>query len=283
MIFSYKSFKAMFSYGSKILASNLLNAAYTNISVIVVGKVYSSSDLGEFSKANSLSGFPSSTVTGILNSVTFPVLASIQDQKERLRYYYEQFINISVYVVFPIMIGLAAVAKPLVMVLLKEQWIGIVPLFQILCLSSMWNPVQSINLNLLQVLGRSDYFLKLEVYKKIVGLGILMITIPLGIIPMCIGMVVSSLISLFINTYYTKRLIGFGIWDQLRGILHILIHTMVMGAIVSSVVHIVPGTDLIRLIAGVCIGVLYYVSGAHFLRFPEQKEVMSIIADKIRL
>jgi len=280
LIFSWKSFKDMFSYGSKLLASSLLSTIYSNLSTIIVGKVYTSGDLGEYSKAQSFAGFPSSAITSIMQSVTFPVLASIQDQKERLERYYKQFINLSAFVIFPVMIGLAAVARPLITLLLKEQWLGMVPYLQIICLGSMWYPVHAINLNLLQVLGRSDYFLKLEIWKKAIGLVILIVTVPIGIIPMCIGQVVSSLIALFINTYYTKRLIGYGFWDQMKNLTHILLHSLVMGAIVLVIVRVLDGVWL-QLICGVLAGIAYYFVGSYLFKFPELNELLTIAKEQI--
>lgn len=279
--FSWQSFRNLFSYGSKLLLSGLLNTVYSNLTTIIVGKVYTSSDLGEYSKASSLASFPASTATSIMQSVTFPVLASIQDEKERLRSCYERFINLSAYVVFPVMIGLAALAKPVTVVLLKEQWLGMVPFLQVLCIASMWYPVHAINLNLLQVLGRSDYFLRLEIWKKILGLIILVVTVPLGVMPICIGQVISSLISLFINTYYTERLIGYGFFEQMRNLLHIFVHSVVMGVLVFAVIQTISGY-ILQLVVGVATGMLYYLTGAQLLRFPEQKELFSMLLEKIR-
>ena len=279
LIFSWKSFKELFSYGSKILAAGMLNSVYGNLSDIIVGKVYSASDLGEYSKSGSLAGFPAKNLTGVLMSVTFPVLVSIQDQPERLEKYYKKIINLSVFAVFPIMIGIAAVADPLIRVLLTDKWAGIVYLLQITCFDAMWSPVHSINLSLMQVMGKSDYFLKLEIVKKILGLIILAATVPMGIVAMCYGKVIGSLIGLFINTYYTKKLIGYGIWDQLKGMTHILIHALVMGVIAFLTVKLFDN-NIIRLVAGTLAGMIYYFSAAYIFKFPELDEMLLLVKEQ---
>lgn len=140
----------------------------------------------------------------------------------------------------------------------------------------MWYPIHAINLNILQVKGRSDYFLKLEIIKKVQGVLILCITVPMGIVAMCYGGVISSLISLFWNTFYTKRLIGYSFLDQMRDLLPILIHSLVMGIVVSLVVYCMPN-EWFKLVIGILSGVIYYIGGAYIMRFPEVAELLAIL------
>ena len=200
----------MFSFGSKLLISGLIDTTYKNIYTLVVGKVFSSTTLGLYSRASGLAQYPSSNITSVLQGVTFPVLSSIQNETERLADAYKRFLRISAFIVFPLMVGLAAVADPLIRLVLTDKWEGCIYLLQIVCFSMMWYPIHAINLNLLQVKGRSDFFLKLEIIKKIQGVTILCVTIPMGIVVMCYGQIVGSLLSLVYNTYYTKKLIGYG-------------------------------------------------------------------------
>lgn len=158
LIFSWKSFKEMFSFGSKLLASALLDTVYGNVYTLVIGKFFSPTTLGLYARAGSFTQFPSSNLTGILQGVTFPVLSSIQNETERLANVYKRFLRMSAFIIFPLMIGLAAVANPLVRILLTDKWDGVIYLLQILCFSMMWYPIHAINLNLLQVKGRSDFF-----------------------------------------------------------------------------------------------------------------------------
>ena len=276
LIFSWRSFKELFSFGSKLLASGLLDTLYNNIYTLVIGKVFSPSTLGVYSKAKALAHFPSSNITSVLQNVTFPVLSTIQNEDVRLANIYRRFLKLSAFVIFPMMIGLSAVADPFIRLALTDKWEGAIYLLQIICFQLMWYPIHAINLNILQVKGRSDYFLKLEIIKKVQGVLILCITVPMGIVTMCYGSVISSLISLIWNTYYTKKLIGYGYWAQMRDLLPILIHSLIMWALVLLIVNLMP-TLWLKLIIGVLAGMIYYIAGAYIMKFPEMDELLTIL------
>lgn len=275
-VFSWKSFKELFSFGSKLLASGLLDTIYNNVYTIVIGKCFSANVLGVYSRADSLAQFPSSNITNVLQSVTFPVLSSIQNDEERLTDAYKRFLKISTFVIFPMMVGLAAVADPLIRIVLTDKWEECIYLLQIICFSMMWYPVHAINLNILSVKGRSDYFLKLEVIKKILGVIMLCVTIPLGIVAMCYGRVFTSVVCLAINTYYTKKIINYGYLSQMKDLAHILIHSLIMGVISSVIVYLMP-TLWSKLICGIVAGVIYYIGGAYLFRFAEVQEFIRLI------
>lgn len=279
LIFSWKSFKELFSFGSKLLASSLLDTVYNNIYTLVIGKFFAASSLGVYSRANQLAQFPSSNITGVLQNVTFPVLSTIQDEETRLASAYRRFLQLSAFIVFPLMLGLSAVADPFIRLTLTDKWAGSIYLLQIICFSLMWYPIHAINLNLLQVKGRSDYFLKLEIYKKIMGISVLCVTIPLGLVAMCYGRVFGSVVSLFFNTYYTKKLIGYGFVDQMKDLTHILIHALVMYTLVWLVVQWLPGLWL-QLIAGTLVGMAYYLIGAYLMKFDELNELLLLLKRK---
>ncbi|MEG2599478.1 MAG: lipopolysaccharide biosynthesis protein [Muribaculaceae bacterium] len=256
--FSTQSFKESFSYGSKLLASGLLDTIYNNVYTIVIGKLFSAASLGLYSRANQFAQFPSSNITGIIQRVTFPVLCVMQNEDERLRGNYRKIIRMSGFIVFPLMIGLAVVAQPLIELLLTEKWIGAVIFLQIICFSMMWYPIHAINLNLLQVKGRSDLFLRLEVIKKIIGITVLCITIPMGLIAMCYGTIATSLICLIVNTYYTRKLIQVGFIKQMRDLTPSLIKSLIMGALVWASMLLFDSS-----VAKLSIGLL--VGGASYL------------------
>ena len=276
LIFSWKSFKELFSFGSKLLASGLLDTIYNNVYTIVIGKFFSAKSLGVYSRADGLAQFPSSNITGVLQAVTFPVLSTIQDDEARLADAYKRFLRLSAFVIFPLMIGLSAVADPFIRITLTDKWEGAIYFLQIICFSLMWYPIHAINLNLLQVKGRSDYFLKLEIIKKILGVSVLCVTIPLGLVAMCYGRVVTSILCLGLNTYYTNKLIDYGFVKQMRDLLHIILHSLVMFGIVLAIVQNLPFLWL-QLIIGIVVGVAYYVVGAYLMKFDELKEVMYIL------
>lgn len=276
LVFSWKSFKDLFSFGSKLLASGLLDTLYNNVYTLVIGKCFSPSTLGLYAKANGLAEFPSLNITCVLQTVTFPVLSSIQNEVGYLTDAYKRFLRLSAFVVFPLMVGLSAVADPFIRLVLTDKWENAIILLQITCFALMWYPIHAINLNILQVKGRSDYFLKLEIIKKVQGVLFLVVTVPMGIVAMCCGKVISSLISLIWNTHYTNKLIGYGYFAQMRDLLPVLIHSLVMGGIVLLVVHFMP-TLWLKLIVGVLAGVVYYIAGAYIMKFPEMNELLTIL------
>lgn len=278
-VFSYQSFKNLFSFGSKLLLSGLLDVTYKNIYTIVIGKKFASADLGYYTRADQFAQFPSSNLTGIMQRVTFPVLSGIQNEEERLAMAYRKFLRLSVYVVFPLMIGLAALAYPLINYLLTEKWNFAALLLQILCLAYMWYPVHAINLNLLQVKGRSDLFLKLEIIKKVMGVCVLCITIPMGLVAMCSGMIFTSILALVINTYYTGKLIHIGFLKQMRDILPSLLYSLSMGGLIWFSIRFIPG-ELLQLIAGIGIGVCYYFTISYLTRSQDLRELISLVRRK---
>jgi len=275
--YSWESFHELFGFGSKLMFSGLLNTAYSNLYLIVIGKVFRASDLGYYTRAQQFSEFPSSNVTGIIQRVTYPVLCSIQDDDERLANVYRRFLRLSAFVIFPLMTGLAAVAKPTILLLLKEQWAFTIILLQILCFSMMWYPIHAINLNLLQVKGRSDLFLKLEIFKKIIGVLLLCITVSMGLIAMSVGLILSSIIALIINTYYTGQLIKVGFIKQMRDLFPTLLLSVSMSAVVYGALQLMPiNSYVMQLVSGIIIGSLYYLSLAKLLKFNELSELIEL-------
>ena len=277
--FSKSSFNYLFGYGSKLLASGLLDTIYNNIYPIVIGKFYNPAQLGNYSRALGWAQLPSANITSILQRVTFPVLSAIQDDSLRLQNSYRRLLKLSAFIVFPLMMGLASMASPLIRVILTAKWDGCVLYLQILCFALMLYPIHAINLNLLQVKGRSDIFLRLEIIKKIIGVVILIITIPLGITAMCLGMVFSSIICLIVNTYCTSRFIDVGLLTQLKDLRIILINSLVMGGgiyILTSFIDI----EGLKLVMGIVIGFLLYFIGSFYFSKAELQEVISLIKKK---
>ena len=157
-VYSWKSFRELFNFGSKLLASGLLNTIFNNLYLIVIGKFFKASDLGYYTRAHQFTDFASSNITGIFQRVTYPVLSTIQNDDDRLADVYRRLLRTSAFIIFPFMTGMAAVAKPMILSFLTKEWLFSAVLIQILCFSQMWYPVHAINLNLLQVKGRSDLF-----------------------------------------------------------------------------------------------------------------------------
>ena len=279
LIYSWQSFHELFAFGSKLLASGLLDTIYRNIYPIVIGKLFSASNLGHYTRAHQFSEFPSSNVTGIIQRVTYPVLCEIQDDDARLAGIYRKFLKLSAFIIFPLMIGLSSVAQPLVNLMLGPQWEFCGQLLQIICFSMMWFPIHAINLNLLQVKGRSDLFLRLEIIKKILGVSVLCITAPFGLIVMCYGSILNSLVALAINTYYTGKLINVGFFRQMCDLLPTIVLGLVMFTLILTVNSFIPG-DIAKLCVGIAVGVAFYSLSGYVFRFSELAELISLAKRK---
>ena len=217
--FSIKSFRELFGFGSKLLLSGLLDTIYKNIYYIVIGRFYTSSQLGQFTRAEQFKTIFSSNLTTVVQRVSYPVLSSIQEEPERLREAYRKVIKITMLVTFACMLGLAAVSKSLLLILIGEKWLPAVHFLQIICFSGMLYPLHAINLNILQVKGRSDLFLKLEILKKVIAIGPIIIGIFCGIEYMLYGSVCTSFIAYFLNSYYSADLINYSTKKQITDIL----------------------------------------------------------------
>lgn len=273
--FSWKSFRELFGFGSKLLASALLDTLYGNMYSVIIGKLFAKADLAYYNRATALSGLTSSTPTNVLQSVTFPAMCAMQSSDDRLRGNYRKMIRMSAFVVFPLCLGVGAVSYPLINVLYTKVWIFSAALLQIVVFYGMWYPIHAINLNVLQVKGRSDLFLRLEIIKKILGVAMLCATVPLGLKAMCYGGILTSIICLFINTHYTGKLLDLGFWRQLKDIAPSLLLSLAMFA-ACKVLTTMLGDDIVSLVAGVATGLLIYAGGAWLMRFKELQWLLTI-------
>lgn len=264
-VFSINSFKQLFSFGSKLLISGLIHTIYHNLYSIVIGRRFSAVDLGYYTRAEQFAVFPSANLNAIISRVTFPILSSIQNDDDRLKLVYRKYIRLTSFLIFPLMIGLLALAKPVVLLLLTDKWIGIVALLQILCLDWMFDHLSAINLNLLYVKGRSDLALRLEIFKKIIATIILFLSIPFGILGMCWGRVLYSLIATYMNTYYTKSLVGLSFTTQMRDIFPYFLLSIVMGSGIC-LSNILLEDSVLQLVSGILVGSGLYLLSAFLLK-----------------
>jgi len=259
LIYSWKSFKDLFGFGSKLMLSGLLDTLYRNIYQLVIGKAFSAESLGYYTNAHRFSDFPSSNLTTVLQRVTYPILCTIQDDDERLAIVYRKFLRLSAFIIFPLMCILAAVSYPLIDLVLGNQWHYTAVLMIPVCFQMMWYPIHSINLNLLQVKGRSDLFLRLEIIKKVIGVAVLLCSIPFGLLVMCYTGILSSLLCLGINTYYTGKLINVGFLMQMKDISKTLLISLSLFCIVFWGISLLQ-SDCIELICGIIGGGLFFIS-----------------------
>lgn len=276
---SNKSFKYLWGYGNKLMASQLIDTVYGNIAPIIIGKFYSPADLGIYNRASGYAKLPSQNITATIQGVTFPVLSKMQNDDTALANNYRRMLKTTAFIVFPLMMLLAALAHPLIIIMITKKWEACIILLQILCFSLMWLPVHAINLSVLQVKGRTDYFLKLEIIKKIYAVIILAATLPFGLTVFCLGHVFSSIISLFVNTHYTGIIIHLGVWTQMKDLTPTLILSFTTFLITWGFTFVFASLWL-QLIIGGLTGVTFYLGMAYLLKMDQLKDVKYMLKIK---
>lgn len=214
--FSWSSFKPMFAYGSNLMLSGLIQTLYSNITTLLIGKVYTPEVLGYYTRGNSIANLPSRNITDVLKRVTFPIFSKIQDDKKRLIAIYRKYICLSSLCIMFLMTLLATESEPLILILLTDKWSSSIIYLQIFCFVMMFDHVNILNLNLLQVIGRSDLCLKLQIIKKTISLILLFVSIPYGAIAVCSVLILYVQIAIIINTYYTGKIFGLGYFTQFK-------------------------------------------------------------------
>lgn len=261
LVFNIQSFKRYFNFGYKLLLTGILATIYQNIYNVIIGRFYSKNELGYYTKSKQFSDLAALSVTTSVTSVSYPVLSLLQDKTNLLEIGFSKIIKYSSFITFPIMIGLAVIAEPFVSILLGENWLPMVPYFQVLSLSAATLPHRSINLNVLKVKGRSDLFLKLEVIKMVIGL-ITIISVVLlewGITGLLITVFVNSQIAFFINASYSKKFIHYSAISQFKDMIKPLIIAITMGIISYIIGFYLPFNVYINLLTQVTVGMIIYL------------------------
>lgn len=256
-VFSARSFRELFSFGSKLLVSGVLNTGFENIYLLLIGKFYNAGSLGFYTRAVQFSNLPSANLSEVIQRVSYPVLSMVQNDEERLYSGYRKILKTSAFITFPLMIWLAVAAEPVVTLLLTEKWRESAVFLQIVSLAAMWYPIHAINLNLLQVKGRSDLFLRLEIIKKVLATCVLLTAFPMGVLALCWGQVLTSLLALTINTFYTGRLIHMGFMRQMKDLLPILVRAMLAGLTAFIVIQLFENNYLRVLLSLITAGATY--------------------------
>ncbi len=273
--FSFDSFKELFRFGWKLLASGLIDTVWREIYQVVIGKCYSPATLGQYTRAQQFASICSSNLTTVVQRVSYPVLSSVQDDKERLKSGYKRIIKVTMLLTFTLMLGLAASARPLVLTLIGEQWLPSVPLLQILCLQMMLYPLHSLNLNMLQVQGRSDLFLKLEIIKKIVALVPLLLGVYIGIYWMLGGSVITGCFSYYLNAYYSGPFLSYSIREQVKDILPSFGVALAMAFPVFAM-SFIPISSFILLPLQIIVGAGITIGICEAIKLPEYMELKDI-------
>jgi O-antigen/teichoic acid export membrane protein len=221
--FNKQRFSFHFKYGFKLLFSSLLETVFSNLHSVIIGKNFATSEVAFYNRANSLQMLPAGALNSIFMTVSFPLFSSIKNDDLKLKNVYQKIIKIVIFIVTPILVTLAILAEPLFRLLFTEFWLPAVPYFQILCINGILYPIHSYNLQILNVKGRSDLFLKLEVFKKIITLIGIFIALPYGIYGLLYGSVITSILSFFINSIYSGKFINYSGWDQILDLLPIFL------------------------------------------------------------
>ena len=274
--FSFTRFKDLFNFGWKLLVSGLIDTIWKEIYQVVIGKVYSPSTLGQYTRAQQFASVFSSHLTFVVQRVSFPALSQIQDDKLRLKLAYKRIIKVTMLVSFVLMLGMVGSAKQMVLVLVGEQWLPCVPYLQIICFTMMLYPLHAINLNMLQVQGRSDLFLKLEIIKKIIAIGPILLGIFINIYWMLIGSVLTGFISYWLNAAYSGPFLNYSSREQFLDILPSFGISFVMMLVVLglSFIQISP---FVLFPLQILIGALLTIGLCKLFKISEYQEIEDMI------
>ncbi|MEE1495742.1 MAG: lipopolysaccharide biosynthesis protein [Anaerostipes hadrus] len=275
-MFSWIRLKELLSFGWKMLVSALLDTVYTNIRSLVIGKMYSSSDLAFYNQGDKLPTVIVNNINTSIDSVLLPTLAEEQDDRERVKNMTRRAIKVSTYIMAPLMMGLAFCATSIVELILTEKWLPCVPFLQIFCVTYMFYPIHTANLNAIKAMGRSDLFLKLEIAKKIVGMILLLSTMWFGVMAMAYSLLVSMITSMIINSWPNRELLKYSFKEQMIDILPSIALAVAMGIVVSFVDKLGFSSALTLLIQ-VPTGALIYLIGSKLLHLDSFEYLLEII------
>lgn len=280
-MFSWRSLKGLLSFGWKMLASSLLDTVYNNVRSLIIGKMYSSSDLAYYDQGQK---FPNVIVTNIntsIDSVLLPTMASAQDDADRVKSMTRRAIKTSTYIMAPLMMGLAFCAEPIVGLVLTDKWLPCVPFLRIFCITYMFYPIHTANLNAIKAMGRSDLFLKLEIAKKIVGMILLLSTMWFGVMTMAYSLLVSSVLSQIINSWPNRKLLNYGYLEQLKDILPGIILAVFMGFCVN-LVSLLDLSNIVTLLIQIPLGAVIYIVSSALLHLESFKYLIDMIRPMTR-
>lgn len=278
LVFDVKKLKKHFNFGYKLMFSGLLNTTYNNIYNVIFGKYYTLNILGFYERSYTFQHYITATITETISNVSYPLLSKIQDDRKKMIEVFKKIIKITFFILCPIMLAIIPISNPLFEFLLGEKWIGAVPFFQILCLSGILYPLHFLNINLLKVLGRSDLFLKIEIYKKIVGVSVILLLFKFGINGLLASILITSFIGFFINTYYTQKLIGYGALKQTLDLLPTIILSIISTGVIFFFSNIFPEFNLLlQILIPSFLGALFFILCSLILKLSPMIEILQII------
>lgn len=274
-VFNVASLKKLFGFSSKLLAAGFVATIVNNLYSMLIGKIFNAKDLGFYTRAKQFPELLSTTISSILQGVTYPILTSLQNDSERMVSVYGRLMRVTVFFVIPLLTLFALLADPFIHLFLTDKWMPVVPLIQWLCFARMITPISALNMNILNAVGRSDLFFKVDISKLPLTIAALLVTIPFGLKAVVIGHFVTSFICFFINAYYPGKMFKFGAIRQIREMKTVLISTSIMAIIVFGTLKIIPG-DIFKILSGSFLGISIYLLSAYILKIEELKEVMEM-------
>lgn len=279
--FSFDRLKQLLSYGWKLLVSALLDTGYGELRQLVIGKLYTSADLAFYNRGRQFPDLIMDNVNVSINSVLFPTMSQSQDDKDRVKEITRIAVKSGTYVMAPLMMGMAFCAEPIVSLILTDKWLECVPYMRIFCITFMFYPVHISNLNAIKAMGRSDVFLKLENIKKIVGLIILLSTMWFGVMAMAYSLLLSTVLSLIINSWPNRKLLNYPLKDQIKDIALSILLAAAMGACVYSIRLLNLG-NLLTLLIQVPLGAFIYILFSRILKIEAYQYLMDILRQRIK-
>lgn len=281
LVFSKKSFKELFSFGNKLLLSGLIDTAYRNIYYFIIGKYFSAVELGYFTRADQFQALPSQQLTGVFGRVSYPILSTIQNDVKKLRNAYKQIIKSTMLITFVFMLGMAAIAKPMILTLIGEQWLPSVIYLQMLCFVGMFYPLHALNLNMLKVLGRSDLFLRLEIIKTVLAIPVIIIGILYGIKIMILGMLINTIIAYYLNSFWSGKLIGYSSFEQVKDIFPSFLLAFTVAAIVYIIGNIIELSNILILVTQIITGAVLTFIIAEIFKINSYLYLKEIVFNKL--
>ncbi len=277
--FNKSSFKELGAFGSRLLASGLLHTLYSNMTTFAIGKFYSPKDLGFYTRGFQFAQVPCSSINGVLATVTYPILAKIQDDEERLIHVYRKYIRITSLGIFIFSGLLCALAKPIILLTLTEKWADAIIFLYAFSFSCAFDHLSTINLNLLKVKGRSDIFFRLEVLKKTIAVAILLVSIPFGVLAICLSTLLYNQIAVFINTHYTGKLFHLGYLQQMKDIFPFLL-CCIVACIPAYLITLLDIPYVVMIIAGTTISLFLY--WLMLRKNSDMVELVDLVKERIR-
>ena len=274
--FSKHSLRILWKFGSKLLTAGLISTIFREIYSIAIGKFYRASELGFYSRAIQTTDMVAITTNEMINAVTFPILSSLQNDRSKMIEVYSKMLGMTAFFIFPIMTLLAVFAEPLVKILLTDKWLPCVILIQWLSFARLFTPISSLNMNILNAVGRSDLFLKVDLSKFPMAVVAMIITIPMGVKAIVIGNFITTFISYFINAYLPGKMFGFGVVAQFKLFWKIILADICL-AVCGIAVLLLFNNALIQLILGGIVSVSIYILISHVLRMNEWNNFKEIL------